>query len=82
MTKLHQIFRKMHDPRLNRRRKHKLPDIIILSILAVLCGAESWDSIEMYGKMHIDIPISLNGCSWSGQIRSREVRCRILQKRS
>jgi predicted transposase YbfD/YdcC len=55
MTKLHQIFRKMHDPRVNRRRKHKLLDIIILSILAVLCGAESWDSIEMYGKMHIDM---------------------------
>jgi hypothetical protein len=42
----------MHDPRINRRKKHKLTDIIILSILAVLCGAESWDSIEMYGKMH------------------------------
>jgi predicted transposase YbfD/YdcC len=42
----------MHDPRINRRKKHKLPDIIILSILAVLCEAESWDSIEMYGKMH------------------------------
>ncbi|MDR1153639.1 MAG: transposase family protein, partial [Bacteroidales bacterium] len=55
MTKLHQVFRKMHDPRVNRWRKHKLLDIIILSILAVLCGAESWDSTEMYGKMHPDM---------------------------
>lgn len=53
MTKLHQVFRKMHDPRVDRRKKHKLLDVIILSILAVLCGAESWDSIEMYGKMNI-----------------------------
>lgn len=27
-----------------------LSDIIILSIVAVLCGAESWDAIESYGK--------------------------------
>ena len=45
----------MHDPRVNRRNKHKLLDVIILSILAVLCGAESWDSIEMYGIMNIDL---------------------------
>jgi hypothetical protein len=50
MTSLHQIFRKLHDPRINRRKRHKLLDIIILSILAVLCGAESYDSIELFGK--------------------------------
>jgi len=49
-TKLHEYFRQLPDPRLNRNKKHLLIDIIILSILAVICGAESWDSIEMFGK--------------------------------
>jgi predicted transposase YbfD/YdcC len=50
MTSLHQTFGKLHDPRINRKKRHLLLDIIILSILAVLCGAESYDSIELFGK--------------------------------
>ena len=42
MTNLHQAFQSLKDPRIHRNRKHKLLDIIILSILAVLCGAESY----------------------------------------
>jgi predicted transposase YbfD/YdcC len=53
MTSLHQTFKKLHDPRMNRRKQHKLLDIIILSVLAVLCGAESYDSIELFGKMNL-----------------------------
>jgi predicted transposase YbfD/YdcC len=50
MTSLHQTFRRLHDPRIKRKKKHLLLDIVILSILAVLCGAESYDSIELFGK--------------------------------
>jgi len=50
MTNLHQAFKSLKDPRIRRNRKHKLLDIIILSILAVLCGAESYDSIALFGK--------------------------------
>lgn len=53
MTSLHQTFGKLHDPRINRRKKHLLLDIIILSIPAVLCGAESYDSIELFGKTNL-----------------------------
>jgi predicted transposase YbfD/YdcC len=49
-TTLHQSFRSLPDPRVERRKLHSLLDIIILSILAVLSGAESYDSIEMFGK--------------------------------
>ena len=31
-----------------------LTDTVILSVLAVLCGAESYDSIELFGKINID----------------------------
>ena len=53
-TSLHQSFRSLHDPRINRCKRHALIDIIILSVLAVLCGAESYDSIELYGKTNIE----------------------------
>jgi predicted transposase YbfD/YdcC len=39
---------------MNRCKQHALLDIIILSVLAVLCGAESYDSIHLFGKVNID----------------------------
>jgi hypothetical protein len=53
-SSLYDYFSKLSDPRLNRNKKHNLADIIVLSILAVICGAESWDSIEEFGKARID----------------------------
>jgi predicted transposase YbfD/YdcC len=49
-TSIHQAFRFLPDPRVNRQKKHNLLDIIVMSILAVLSGAESYDSIELYGR--------------------------------
>lgn len=49
-TSLHRYFEFIPDHRINRNKKHLLCDIIILTILAVICGAESWDSIELFGK--------------------------------
>jgi predicted transposase YbfD/YdcC len=54
MTNLHQAFKSLKDPRIHRNRKYKLLDIIILSILAVLCGAESYDSIALFGRENIE----------------------------
>jgi len=53
-TSLHQHFGNITDPRIHRHKRHLLIDIIILTILAVICGAESWDSIELFGKTKID----------------------------
>jgi predicted transposase YbfD/YdcC len=52
-TNLHQVFTALPDPRHNRNKKHALIDIVILSIVAILSGAESWDSIELFGKTNI-----------------------------
>jgi len=52
-TSLHRVFGQLSDPRINRHKKHLLIDIVILSVLAVLSGAESWDAIELYGKENI-----------------------------
>jgi predicted transposase YbfD/YdcC len=39
------------DPRQDTHNKrHLLCDILVLTILAVLCGAESWTDVELFGK--------------------------------
>jgi len=38
----------IEDPRVNRRRLHTLEDILILSICAIIGGAETWVSIEEF----------------------------------
>ncbi len=42
-------FAVMEDPRIDRTKRHKLIDIITIAMCAVICGADSWVAIEMYG---------------------------------
>jgi predicted transposase YbfD/YdcC len=53
-TSIYNYFSQIPDPRIHRNKKHNLTDIIVLSVLAVLCGAESYDSIVEFGKARID----------------------------
>jgi predicted transposase YbfD/YdcC len=43
-------FSTILDPRINRRKLHKLSDIFFITLCAVICGADDWVSIEMFGK--------------------------------
>jgi predicted transposase YbfD/YdcC len=43
-------FRNIEDPRIDRRKRHTIWDIIVLTICAVVCGCETWEDIEIYGK--------------------------------
>ena len=49
-TSLHKYFSKLPDPRSNKNQKHSFTDIVVLTVIAVICGAESWDDIELFGK--------------------------------
>ena len=42
-------FAQMEDPRIDRTKRHKLIDILTIAICAVICGADSWVAIELYG---------------------------------
>ncbi|WP_096595559.1 ISAs1 family transposase [Calothrix sp. NIES-2098] len=42
-------FAQMEDPRVDRTKRHKLIDILTIAICAVICGADSWVAIELYG---------------------------------
>ena len=43
-------FRKLKDPRINRRKRHLLLNIIVIALCAVVCGAKDWQQIEAVGK--------------------------------
>lgn len=43
-------FAHLEDPRVERTRLHKLLDILIIAICAVIAGAESWDDIALFGE--------------------------------
>jgi predicted transposase YbfD/YdcC len=51
MPMFHQHFADVPDPRVGARSAHKLLDIIAISILAVICGADGWDEIAAYGRL-------------------------------
>ena len=43
-------FSSLTDPRIRLKTKHKLIDIIIITVCATICGADDWTEIEAYGK--------------------------------
>ena len=47
-------FSKIKDPRIDRTKRHRLLDIIIIAICAVICGADSWVDIELFGKTKVE----------------------------
>ena len=47
-------FNKIEDKRINRCKRHELLDIIFLSVVAVLSGAQGWEDIQDFGKLKLD----------------------------
>jgi len=44
------FFADVPDFRLNRRKRHLLLDILVISLLAVICGADDCEEIALYGR--------------------------------
>ncbi len=43
-------FSSIADPRVERTKRHKLLDIIFISIAATICGADNWKAIEVFAQ--------------------------------
>ncbi len=52
--KLQEIFSQIPDPRIDRRKLHLLDDILLLTLFGVICGAESYEAIELFGKSKLE----------------------------
>jgi len=46
-------FSKVSDPRKDRTKDHKLIDIIAIAICAIICGAEGWTDMEIFGNSKV-----------------------------
>jgi len=63
MSNLIDRFNDLEDSHVERTKRHKMLDIIFITLAAVISGAETWDEIEDYGdssepwlKEHLELP--------------------------
>jgi predicted transposase YbfD/YdcC len=47
-------FAGLPDPRVNRTRKHRLDDILVVALCAVICGADTFEQIEAFARARED----------------------------
>ncbi|MBC8161938.1 MAG: ISAs1 family transposase [Roseiflexaceae bacterium] len=47
---LRRAFGSVADPRVARTREHELLDVFTIAICAVICGADSWTDMELFGN--------------------------------
>lgn len=47
-------FGDLKDPRMDRTKLHKLLDILVITICAVIAGADNWEDVEEFGKARIE----------------------------
>jgi predicted transposase YbfD/YdcC len=52
-AKIPRPFLQMPDPR-RANRRHKLIDILTIALFAVLCGADDWAAVALYGRCKLD----------------------------
>ena len=51
---INKYFRKLKDPRIKRRKKHLLIDIITITICAVICNCNDWQQIATFARCRHD----------------------------
>jgi predicted transposase YbfD/YdcC len=49
-AEIEEHFSELKDPRIERSKLHKLIDILVIAICAVICGADNWPDVEAFGK--------------------------------
>ncbi len=51
---IEQHFGDLEDPRIDRTKLHKLVDILVIAICAVIAGADNWEDVEEFGKVRLE----------------------------
>jgi predicted transposase YbfD/YdcC len=71
-------FNDLEDPRMDRTRRHNLTDMIFIAICAVICGADGWVQVELFGKSKLpwfrtflDLPHGIPSHDTFGRVFSR-----------
>jgi predicted transposase YbfD/YdcC len=50
-SRMQDHFAMLDDPRVDRTKRHELTDIVIIAILAVICGSDGWDDIVDFAEV-------------------------------
>jgi predicted transposase YbfD/YdcC len=46
-------FAQLKDPRVNRTKRHSLPDVLAIAICAIICGADGWAQVARFGRCKV-----------------------------
>jgi predicted transposase YbfD/YdcC len=52
--KITEHFGKVSDPRVGNATRHKLLDIMVIAICAVICGADGWSDVALFGRSKLN----------------------------
>jgi predicted transposase YbfD/YdcC len=73
-----EYFARLEDPRIARTRRHQLLDILVIAILAVICGADNWVEVALFGqaklpwlKTFLDLPNGIPSHDTFGRVFAR-----------
>lgn len=47
-------FSNITDPRIDRTKRHKLIDLLVIAICATICGADGWEEVALFGQAKLD----------------------------
>jgi len=47
-------FSDLTDPRIDRTKRHLLIDVVVMAVCAVICGAETWEDVELIAEEKFD----------------------------
>ena len=53
-SSIERYFGGLSEPREGQNIRHKLVDIISVAICAIVCGADNWVDIEMFGQAKVE----------------------------
>jgi hypothetical protein len=53
-TQMLRLFLEIPDPRMIGKVSHKLHDILVIAVCAILAGLDHWTEMEDYGKVNYD----------------------------
>jgi predicted transposase YbfD/YdcC len=71
-------FASLEDPRVERTKLHQLLDIIVIAICAIICGADDWVEVELFGnaklawlKTFLELPNGIPSHDTFGRVFAR-----------
>lgn len=75
---LRDAFQDLTDPRIERNKRHSLEDILILTVCAFICNANTWTDVEVFGhakytwlKSFLALPNGIPSHDTLGRVFSR-----------